>query len=106
MKNPHFGVTCQSSQWLGRISRNRLGLRETEQDNDLLLRDLESQPWWDGSSCPAWRDPGDGRVTPAEVTEGHPRVSPSQERCYSSAHTFQELPPDGAPANFLGFERI
>lgn len=33
-------------------------------------------------------------------------TSPFRERCPSSAHAFQELPPDGAPADFLGFERI
>lgn len=117
-KNSHFGATCQSSPWLGRISRNRLGPRETEQDDDLLLRDLGSQlllcpgsSWWDGSSSRAQPggSPGVGRVTAAEVTEGHPRPVPipgKVRREMLSAHSFQELPPDGAPANFLGFERI
>lgn len=70
VKNSHFGATCQSSPWLGRISRNRLGPRETEQDDDLLLRDLGSQlllcpgsSWWDGSSSRA--QPGGSPVTGA-----------------------------------------
>lgn len=33
---------------------------------------------WEFPPCSAWRVPADGHVTPAEVTEGHPRPHPGK----------------------------